>query len=184
MTSMISRQSMTVFMLAVFTAMVVTALSYPEGARFMPLTVGIPGILLCLLQIGLDFRRAPERKEAHDDIREAEEKAAKLVGHDVHFAHAEVIDAPHDERETHRREIIVWLYFLGFVSGVLLFGFWVSIPVFLVAFLRERAGATWTKTLTLSGIAFALFYVIFAKVLGVSLYAGALTSLVLDRFGV
>ena len=49
---------MTVFMLAVFSIMVVVALSYPEGARFMPLTVGIPGILLCCLQIALDLRKS------------------------------------------------------------------------------------------------------------------------------
>ena len=57
MMTIIQRQSMTVFMLAVFTTMVVIAFSYPEGARFMPLTVGIPGILLCCLQIALDFRK-------------------------------------------------------------------------------------------------------------------------------
>lgn len=180
MTSMISRQGMTFFMLAVFSAMVFTALSYPEGARFMPLTVGIPGILLCLLQIGLDFRR-PAAREDQDEIAEAEAKAAKLVGHDVHFEHAAVIDAPRDERETLRREVIVWLYFLCFVAGVLLFGFWVTIPVFLVVFLRERAGASWLKALTLGGVAFAIFFTVFTKVLGVALFQGVLTGMILDR---
>ncbi|MDB5641871.1 MAG: Tripartite tricarboxylate transporter TctB family protein [Hyphomicrobiales bacterium] len=179
--SMISRQAMTVFMLAVFAIMVGTAITYPEGARFMPLTIGIPGILLCLLQIGIDFRRPLVVKAEKDEMQEAQEKAAKLVGHSVEFGHAEVIDAPHDEKEMVRREVLTWVYFLGFIGGVLLFGFYAAIPVFLVAFLRERAHATWKRTLTLSGIASVAFYLIFAKGLGVVLYPGALTSLVMDR---
>jgi hypothetical protein len=179
--TMISRQSMTVFMLAVFGIMVGVSFTYPEGARFMPLTIGIPGILLCLLQIGLDFRRPLATGPEKDEMVEAQEKAAKLVGHSVEFGHAEVIDAPVDEKETVRREVLTWVYFLGFIAGVLLFGFYAAIPVFLVAFLRERAHATWTRTLTLSGIASVAFYLIFAKGLGVVLYPGALTTLIMDR---
>lgn len=179
--TMLSRQSMTLFMLAVFATMVGIAFAYPEGARFMPLTVGIPGLLLCLLQIGLDFRRRPVVENEQDEIVEAQEKAAKLVGHSVEFGHAEIIDAPHDHKEMVRREIVTWGYFLGFIAGVLLFGFYVAIPVFLVSFLRERAGATWARTLMLSGIASVAFYLIFAKGLGVVLYSGALTGLIMDR---
>jgi hypothetical protein len=179
--TMIARQSMTVFMLAVFTIMVVMAMSYPEGARFMPLTVGIPGILLCCLQIVLDFRKKSGPEEEKDEIREAELKAAKLVGHDVEFAHAALIDAPKDHKEEVRREVITWIYFLCFLGGILLFGFWVSIPVFLLSFLKERAGATWLKSITLTCIATTAFYFIFAKGLGVSLYTGMLTGLIMDR---
>jgi hypothetical protein len=179
--TMLSRQSMTVFMLAVFATMVGVAFTYPEGARFMPLTIGVPGLLLCLLQIGLDFRRKPALEAEKDEILEAQEKAAKLVGHSVEFGHAEVIDAPHDEKEKVQREITAWAFFLGFVGGVLLFGFYAAIPVFLVAFLRAQAGASWVKALTYSGIASVAFYLIFAKGLGVVLYPGALTNLIMDR---
>jgi hypothetical protein len=173
---------MTVFMLVVFSTVVGISLTYPEGARFMPLTVGIPGILLCLLQIGLDFRRKPAAEGDRDEIREAEAKAAALVGHEVAFGHAEVIDAPVDEKETIRREVITWGYFLGFILGVLLFGFWISIPIFLLAFLRERAGATWRRTILLGGAASLIFYLVFTKVLGVALFQGFLTGMIMDRF--
>lgn len=181
--SMLSRQSMTLFMLAVFVVMVGVAFTYPEGARFMPLTIGVPGLLLCLLQIGLDFRAKPDTGPEKDEILEAQEKAARLVGHSVEFGHAEVIDAPRDAKETERREIVAWAFFLGFVAGILLFGFFAAIPVFLLAFLRAQAGATWTRALTFSGIATAAFYFIFTKGLGVVLYPGALTSLLMDRLG-
>lgn len=178
MMTMFQRQFMTVFMLAVFSIMVVVALSYPEGARFMPLTVGIPGILLCCLQIALDLRKSNGVQEEKDEIREVELKAAKLVGHNVEFAHAAVIDAPKDHQEEVRREVITWVYFLSFLGGILLVGFWISIPIFLLTFLKERASATWIKSITLTCIATAAFYFIFAKGLSVSLYTGMLAGLI------
>jgi hypothetical protein len=177
----LSRQSMTLFMLAVFVLMVGIAMTYPAGARFMPLTVGIPGIGLCLLQIFLDSRSKPDADGERDEIREAELKAASVVGHEVHFGHAEVIDAPADERETVRREVIVWVYFLAFIGAILIFGFYLSIPVFIVAFLRERAGQTWKRALMFGGTASLLYYLVFAKGLGVTLYNGVLTGWILDR---
>lgn len=180
----LSRQAMTLFMLLVFVSMVGVALTYPAGARFMPLTVGIPGIALCLLQIVIDMRSKSTAIQVHDEIREAKEKAARLVGHEVHFKHAEVIDAPRDEADVARREVIAWGYFLGFVGGVLLFGFWISIPIFLIAFLHERANATSKRSLLLGGGASVIFYVVFTKVLGVTLYGGLITGWILDRSGV
>ena len=179
--SMLSRQSMTLFMLAVFSTMVAIALTYPDGARFMPLTIGIPGILLCLLQIGLDLRRKPLAAGDKDEIKEAEEKAAKLVGHNVEFGQAQVLDAPRDEKEESRREIATWAFFLGFIALILLFGFWVAIPIFLFTFLRFRANATWARTIFLTTFASTAFYFIFAKGLGVSLFTGWLTGLIMDR---
>jgi len=46
-----------VIMLAIFVFFVGQALTFREGARAMPLMVGIPAILLCLLQIALDLRK-------------------------------------------------------------------------------------------------------------------------------
>ena len=46
---------LTLIMLVIFTTMVLISLGYPAGARFMPLVVGIPGILLCLGQLVMDW---------------------------------------------------------------------------------------------------------------------------------
>lgn len=51
------RLAMSVMMLAIFVFFVGQALAFREGARAMPLLVGIPAILLCLLQIALDLRK-------------------------------------------------------------------------------------------------------------------------------
>ena len=49
---------MTLLMLVIFTVMVGVASTYPPGARFMPYTIGIPAIALCLLQLALDYYRS------------------------------------------------------------------------------------------------------------------------------
>jgi hypothetical protein len=50
------RLAVSVMMLAIFAFFVGQALAFRPEARSMPLLVGIPAILLCLLQIALDLR--------------------------------------------------------------------------------------------------------------------------------
>ena len=43
-------------MLAIFAAMSATAFAYPTKAAFVPLVIGIPGTVLCLIQLGVELR--------------------------------------------------------------------------------------------------------------------------------
>ena len=147
--------AMTVVMLSVFVAMVGIASQYPPDARFMPFIVGIPAIALCLLQFGLDFRDALRSKAP--------------------------APAAHDER-TVRREMIMWAYFIGLVGGLLLFGFLLAIPVFVVVFLRHWARTSWRLALGLTAAAAVILYLVFVQGLGVALHPGFVTEYVLDRF--
>ena len=79
-----------------------------------------------------------------------------------------------------RREIIVWGYFLGLIACILLFGFRIAVPIFLVAFLRFQAGASWRSALIYGGAGALAMYVLFEKVLRVSLHAGFLTDFIVD----
>ena len=45
-------------MLAIFGAMVAAAFTYPTKAAFVPLVIGVPGTLLCLIQFGTELRAA------------------------------------------------------------------------------------------------------------------------------
>ena len=79
-----------------------------------------------------------------------------------------------------RRELILWGYFLGFIAGILLFGFWGAIPVFLVGFLRHQAKTSWARSLVLGlGVSVALFFV-FERGLKVQLHRGFIVSTVTD----
>jgi hypothetical protein len=157
----------------------------------MPFVVGIPAIGLCLLQIALDARRRTPRAEPADlrgSFAVAEESVSRMAGQKVEFdvARQELPAAgPEPDlspREIVRRELALWAWFLGFVAGVLLFGFWISIPVFLIAFLRVQAKAGWRFTLLLGVAASVILFLAFEKAFRIEVHPGFLTEYVSDRF--
>lgn len=178
---------MTLAMLAIFVVMVGVAATYPAEARFMPFVVGIPAIGLCLLQLGLDFyrQRHPEAEAASDPLKAAEDQVARISGRRVSFdmpsENAMFSESEVDAHEKLRREIVVWGYFLSLIAGILLFGFHVAVPVFLIAFLRFQAQASWRNALIYGGLGAALMFLLFEKVLRVSLHAGFVTDFIAGR---
>ncbi|MPZ40927.1 MAG: hypothetical protein GEU95_23330 [Rhizobiales bacterium] len=180
---------MTILMLAIFAAMVGVASTYPPEARFMPFIVGIPAIGLCLLQLAIDLyrRRVPTGGDGDDALKEAEDRVARISGRRLQFdmpsENTMFTETAHDARETMRRETIVWGYFLGLVAGILLFGFHVTVPIFLIAFLRFQAKASWRSALIYGGLGAIVMYLLFEKVLRVVLHGGFVTDFALGRFG-
>lgn len=152
------RYAMTLVMLSILVAMVGIASQYPPDARFMPFIVGIPGIGLCLLQLGLDWRNS----------RPGSSPAA---GGEA---------AAHDAGRP-RRELIMWAYFLGLVGGIVLFGFLATLPVFALSFLRHRARAGWGLSIGLTAIATLILYLVFVQGLNVALHPGLVTEYLRDR---
>ena len=187
-----SNSFMTVFMLVLFTGMVLVASRYPAGARFMPFVIGFPAIALCLLQLFLDAR---ERRLAREgaiadagltDIEKAEMQVSRAAGRPIHFDVGEMLLPAEPGIEPHeqlRREAIAWAYFLALIVGVILFGFHISVPVFLLVFLRYRAETSWMVAIgsTLAA-SFVLFFA-FEKVLHISLHTGFITDRIMDLIG-
>lgn len=139
-----------VLMLAIFASMVAVASQYPPQARFMPLVVGIPGMVLCIFELARELRNAARRRAGDHDGAAAESPLAGTV----------------------RREIVLWTYFIAFVAALILVGFWVSIPVFLLLFLRFAAGESWRFSACLAVLGTALLFLVFHKGLGVALHPG------------
>lgn len=148
----------TLIMLAILAAMVGIAAQYSPDSRFMPWVVGIPAIALCLLQLGLDWRAARGSRPAgsHGGAEQSEPPAAL------------------------RREAAMWGFFLGLVGGILLFGFLVAVPVFVLVFLRTWARASWPLALGLVAAACVILYLVFVQGLNVALHQGFVTQYVLD----
>jgi hypothetical protein len=180
-----SNSAMTIVMLGIFVVLVGTASRYPAGARFMPFVVGIPAILLCLLQLVIDAR---ERRQAADVVdtrsaaEKAEDKVSRMVGRpmEAHAALPGTTEAMSPE-ETVRRELVLWGYFLGFIGGILLFGFWVAIPAFLVTFLRFQAKSSWRTSLIMGIGASIILFFVFERGLKVQVHRGFIVEYVLDR---
>ena len=153
----------TVAMLAVFTTMVVMALGFPPNARFMPFVVGLPGIALCLVQLMLDLQGARRSRTI---------PAFPQDGDEVEFG-----------RESVRMEVVSWLYFLGFVGGVLLLGFVPTAPVLVALYLRHMAGVRWSRALIAAGATALVLLLVFEGALGFQLFEGFIGGEVMDALG-
>lgn len=178
-------------MLAIFVTLVSIASQYPQQARFMPFVVGIPAIALCILQIFLDIRASrrsvAEVADNRSDVEKAQDEVSRYAGRQVESDATAAPEVPQMldsgiPPNMVRREVILWGYFLGFVGSVLVFGFWPSIPVFLVVFLRYEASLKWRNALLAGLIGAGILYLGVAKGLRVDLHGGFLTSYVLDMF--
>ncbi len=173
-----SRFVMTGVMLTIFTVMVSISSTYPPGARFMTFVIGFPAIALCLLQLSLDLRAwrnaaagGPDGEKAGGTRVDAPmQMGMNMPGLTVETYTPEVV----------RREIIVWSYILGLVGSILLFGFYVSIPAFLIVFLRFFAEASWRFAAMLTAAAATFMYVLFEYVFRMSLHAGFVTDYLMD----
>jgi len=181
-----SNSTMTLVMLVIFLLLVGIASRYPAQARFMPFVVGIPPILLCLLQLVIDARerRAANSVDTRSAAELAEEKVWRLVGRPIEpqlvTALSGIEATPMSQQETARRELVLWGYFLGFIAGILVFGFWVAIPVFLVTFLRFQAKSSWRTSLLLGIGASIVLFLMFERGLKVQVHRGFVTEYVLD----
>jgi hypothetical protein len=73
---------------------------------------------------------------------------------------------------TASRELIIWLYFAAFIAGVLIFGFYVAVPVMLVAFLHFETRFSLPRALLAGVGATAILYAAFGTVLQIRLHHG------------
>ncbi len=160
---------MSLVMLAIFVAMVAIAATYPPDTRFLPFVIGIPGIVLALIQVAselIDARRTagapPAAKPGPDaSLHEKAEVAAQGV---------------YEPPPEARREIVLLAYLVGLAAAVLMLGFWLAVPLFVIAFLRFHERETWTLTLTLTATAWVVLYLMFDSVLGIIVHEGFLTE--------
>lgn len=176
-------------MLAIFGTMVGIATQYPPQARFMPMVVGIPAIALCLLQIVLDIREARRKivevEDSRSDLEKAQDEVSRYAGRKVESEATTAVEIPQQlgsgiPENAVGREVTLWAYFLGFVFSVLLFGFWPSIPVFLVLYLHNEAKLSWRNALLAGATGAGLLYMGVAKGLRVDLHWGFVTTYLLD----
>jgi hypothetical protein len=177
------------FMLGLFTTMVVVAIDYPPKAQLLPFVIGIPGIGFALLQLFLEIRSVGKEKaiDTRTDFEkyqaEIERYTDKPMELDITQEKTEVIvdDTPEEGRSVFQRELILFGFFFALLASVILFGFWITIPLFFIAFMRGHEGDSWRFTLILTAVTLLSAYLIFDKMLNFELHPGFVTDYVLDQ---
>jgi len=135
---------------ALFAWALLQSRSFGPRAGLFPWAVGVPGILLGLVQLGRDFTGHRERR---DEVEPGPEIPPEVV-----------------KRRT--IEICVWI--AGFWVAFWLLGFSLATLVATLLYLKVAARERWLMTVLLSVFSFAFVYGLFEKALGVPFPPGQL----------
>ena len=116
-------------------------------ARLYPFVIGIPMVILALIQVIFDLKGI-ERKQ---------EDAAPV---DFQFTQTTVEPA-----EARRRAINIFGWFFGFFGGIWLVGFSIAIALMVFGYLKIQSNEKWPISIILTALAWVSFWGLFVKLL-------------------
>ena len=126
-------------MVVVFATAVGLSFTYAPEARLLPLVIGIPGLLLSVIQL----------------VKELRERSVPVV-----------------TSEEHAREWRMFAWFVGFVGGLVLFGFPYAGPILVATYLYFSGGEKWYVAAIAAVLAWSILYGVFERFLGLPLFEG------------
>jgi hypothetical protein len=130
-----------------FIVFVYQAQEWRLQARLYPYVIGIPMILLAIVQVILDWKGV---------VRKQRDDAAP-----VDFQFAQGIEPALAKRRT----INIFSWFVGFFISVWLLGFSITIPLMVFSYLKIQSKENWVISIVLTVIAWFFFWALFVKTL-------------------
>jgi putative tricarboxylic transport membrane protein len=143
-----------------FIVFVYQAQEWKMQARLYPWAVGVPMLILALIQLILDWKGV-ERKQRDD--------AAP-----VDFQFAQTVDPV----LARKRTLNIFGWFFGFFAGIWLLGFTITIPLMVFGYLKIQSGEQWRLSLTLTAIAWFFFWSLFVRLLTLPFPDGLIFTLI------
>ncbi len=140
------------FFLVLLAGAVATAWQWPFATGLFPLTIAIPVLVVAAAQLVRDAFF----KGATDDSDEPRERIRDIE-----------VDRSVPTHLVVRRAGTFYLCALGFLASILLIGFKLSVPVFMVFYFRRFSRAGWVVTLILTGLLTGLVLGLFDAILHV-----------------
>lgn len=147
---------LSIILVAFFSVFVYTAKDWRLQARLYPWAVGIPMLVLALVQLVLDLRGIEPTKR-HDDAPV-----------DVQFA------ARTDPVVARRRTLNIFSWIVGYIVAIWLIGFSYSVPLVIFLYLKVQSRERWPLSIALTAAAWLLFWGLFDRLLHLPFPQGAL----------
>jgi hypothetical protein len=129
-----------------FIVFVYQAQEWRLQARLYPYAIGIPMIILALIQVILDLKGV---------VRKQTDAAP------VDFQFSQSVDPALAKKRT--INIFAWIF--GFFVGIYLLGFPITIPLLVFTYLKFQSGEKWGISIILTVCAWLVFYGLFVKLL-------------------
>jgi len=130
-----------------FIVFVYQAQEWRLQARLYPYVIGIPMIILAIIQVILDLKGIERKQQDATPV-------------DFQFAQTTV--APQVARH---RAIVMFSWLFGFFASIWLLGFAVTIPLLVFCYLKIHSHEKWMLSLTLTAAAWVFFQALFVKLL-------------------
>jgi tripartite tricarboxylate transporter TctB family protein len=130
-----------------FCVFVYQAREWRMQARLYPLAIGIPMIILALIQVILDLKGIESK--ADDGAAPVDFQMTRTVAPDVAF----------------KRTVNIFTWFFGFFFGCWLVGFTITIPVIVFSYMYFHGKEKLWLAATLTVVAFIFYYSLFVRLL-------------------
>lgn len=130
-----------------FIVFVYQAQEWRLQARLYPYAIGIPMVILAIIQVILDLKGV-RAKQPSD-------------GAPVDFQFSTDLDPA----VARRRTLNIFAWILGFFVGIVLLGFTITIPLLVFGYLKFQSGESWVLSIILSICAWLIFYGLFVRLL-------------------
>ena len=129
-----------------FIVFVYQAQEWRLQARLYPYAIGIPMIILALIQVILDLKGV---------VRKQTDAAP------VDFQFSQNLEPA----VARKRTINIFAWIVGFFAGIYLLGFAITIPLLVFTYLKFQSGEKWGISVILTVGAWVVFYTLFVKLL-------------------
>jgi Tripartite tricarboxylate transporter TctB family len=147
--------------LVFFCVFVYEAREWRMQARLYPLAIGIPMLVLAIVQVILDFKGV-KAKQPSD--------GAPPTPMDFQFT------KDIDPETAKKRAITMFAWLFGFFALIYLLGFSIAIPLMMFTYLKFQGGESWILSISLTVIAWFFFYGLFVKLLTLPFPEGLLIT--------
>lgn len=129
------------------------ARDYSLAGRLFPMVIACVGIILTLIQLIVDLKH---RRNMGEDINQSSQDFVDIAP-----------DADIPKEVVRKRGFRFLSWFLGLYLSIWILGFKISVPAFIVAYLRIEIKANWSRIVLLTTITIYLIFYHFEKILGV-----------------
>jgi TctA family transporter len=150
-----------VFLLALFAAMMMEAVTWNPLARIVPLIVGAGAILFCTLTLANEvFKKGAVKQKSLDEMAQAQVQQKMHMDIKSNISHLPV-------KTLLTRGGIFFGWLVLFLISMSLIGLIPTVPLFIIAFMRSEAREPWRIVLPMAVIMCGFIYVLFDQLLAI-----------------
>jgi hypothetical protein len=133
--------------LVFFCVFVYQAQEWRLQARLYPWAIGIPMVILAIVQVILDLKGVTAKQSS--DATPMDFQFTKEV----------------DAATAKKRAIVMFSWLVGFFIGIYLLGFPIAIALMMFTYLKFQGGESWVLSISLTIVAGLFFYGLFVRLL-------------------